>query len=47
MYSHKDRIRAVWLYIKLGKRVGLTIRRVEAERIGLPPINEIALTEAE
>ena len=25
MYSYEDRLRAVRLYIKLGKRVGLTI----------------------
>jgi transposase InsO family protein/transposase-like protein len=28
MYSYEDRIRAVRLYIKLGKRVGLTIRQL-------------------
>lgn len=28
MYSHEDRLRAVQLYIKLGKRVGLTIRQL-------------------
>ena len=28
MYSYKDRLRAVRLYIKLGKRVGLTIRQL-------------------
>ncbi len=28
MYSYKDRIRAVKLYIKLGKRVGPTIRQL-------------------
>lgn len=28
MYSHDDRLRAVQLYIKLGKRVGLTIRQL-------------------
>ena len=28
MYSHEDRLRAVRLYIKLGKRVGLTIRQL-------------------
>ncbi len=26
MFSYEDRLRAVQLYIKLGKRVGLTIR---------------------
>ena len=28
MYSHDDRLRAVRLYIKLGKRVGLTIHQL-------------------
>ena len=28
MYSHEDRLRAVQLYIKLGKRLGLTIRQL-------------------
>ena len=28
MYSYEDRLRAVQLYIKLGKRVGLTIRKL-------------------
>ena len=28
MYSYEDRLRAVKLYIKLGKRVGLTIRQL-------------------
>jgi transposase-like protein len=28
MYSYEDRIRAVELYIKLGKRAGLTIRQL-------------------
>ena len=28
MYSYKDRLRAVRLYIKLGRRVGLTIRQL-------------------
>jgi transposase InsO family protein/transposase-like protein len=28
MYSYEDRLRAVQLYIKLGKRLGLTIRRL-------------------
>jgi transposase-like protein len=28
MYSHADRIRAVELYIKLGKRVKATIRQL-------------------
>jgi hypothetical protein len=28
MYSYEDRIRAVRLYIRLGKRVGLTIRQL-------------------
>lgn len=27
MFSYEDRLRAVQLYIKLGKRVGLTIRQ--------------------
>ena len=27
MYSYEDRIRAVKLYIKLGKRLGATIRQ--------------------
>jgi len=28
MYSYEDRIRAVELYIKLGKRIGATIRQL-------------------
>ncbi len=28
MYTYEDRLRAVQLYIKLGKRVGLTIRQL-------------------
>ena len=28
MYSHEDRIRAVKLYIKLGKRIGATLRQL-------------------
>ena len=28
MYSYEDRLRAVRLYIKLGKRTGLTIRQL-------------------
>lgn len=28
MYSHEDRLRAVQLYIKLGKRIGLTLRQL-------------------
>jgi putative transposase len=28
MYSYEDRINAVRLYLKLGKRVGVTIRRL-------------------
>jgi len=28
VYSYEDRLRAVHLYIKLGKRVGLTIRQL-------------------
>lgn len=28
MYSYEDRLRAVRPYIKLGKRVGLTIRQL-------------------
>ena len=28
MYSYEDRLRAVQLYIKLGKRAGLTIRQL-------------------
>lgn len=28
MYSYEDRIRAVELYIKLGKRTGATIRQL-------------------
>ena len=28
MYSYEDRLRAVRLHIKLGKRVGLTIRQL-------------------
>lgn len=36
MYSYEDRCRAVHLYIKLGKRVGLTIRQ-----LGYPPKNAL------
>jgi transposase-like protein len=32
MYSYEDRIRAVRLYIKLGKRIAATIRRLEYPR---------------
>ena len=28
MYSHEDRLRAVELYIRLGRRVSLTIRQL-------------------
>jgi putative transposase len=28
MFSYEDRLRAVHLYIKLGKRIGLTIRQL-------------------
>ncbi len=28
MFSYEDRLRAVQFYIKLGKRVGLTIRQL-------------------
>ena len=28
MYSYEDRLRAVLLYIKQGKRIGLTIRKL-------------------
>lgn len=28
MYPYEDRLRAVHLYIKLGKRIGLTIRQL-------------------
>ena len=28
MFSYEDRLRAVQLYIKLGKRLGLTIRQL-------------------
>ena len=28
MFSYEDRLRAVKLYIKLGKRIGLTIRQL-------------------
>jgi putative transposase len=28
MYSYEDRVRAVTLYIKLGKRTGATIRQL-------------------
>ena len=38
MYSYEDRLRAVRLYIKLGRRVGLTIRQ-----LGYPTKN--ALTQ--
>lgn len=36
MYSYYDRLRAVQLYIKLGKRVGLTIRQ-----LGFPTKNAL------
>jgi transposase-like protein len=36
MFSHEDRLRAVQLYIKLGKRVGLTIRQ-----LGYPTKNSL------
>jgi hypothetical protein len=36
MYSYKDRIRAVRLYIKLGKRIAATIRR-----LGYPTKNSL------
>lgn len=32
MYSYEDRLRAVQLYIKLGRRIGLTIRQLEIGR---------------
>ena len=37
MFSYEDRLRAVQLYIKLGKRIGLTIRQ-----LGYPTKNEVA-----
>lgn len=36
MYSYEDRIRAVKLYIKLGKRIGTTIRQ-----LGFPTKNSL------
>ena len=36
MYSHEDRIRAVKLYIKLGKRVGATL-----SQLGYPTKNAL------
>ena len=36
MYSHEDRLRAVELYIRLGRRVGLTIRQ-----LGYPTKNSL------
>jgi transposase-like protein len=36
MFSYEDRLRAVQLYIKLGKRVGLTIRQ-----LGFPTKNTL------
>ena len=36
MYSYEDRIRAVKLFIKLGKRTGLTIRQ-----LGYPTKNSL------
>ena len=36
MYSYEDRIRAVKLYIKLGKRTGVTIRQ-----LGYPTKNSL------
>ncbi len=36
MYSHEDRMRAVQLYIRLGQRVGLTIRQ-----LGYPTKNSL------
>jgi putative transposase len=32
MFSYEDRIRAVKLYIKLGKRLGATIRQLATQR---------------
>ena len=34
MFSYEDRLRAVRLYIKPGKRVGLTIRQLGLNRPG-------------
>jgi putative transposase len=39
MYSYDDRLRAVRLYIKLGHRVGLTIRQ-----LGYPTKNALKST---
>ena len=36
MFSYKDRLRAVQLYIKLDKRIGLTIRVEFGERVSQP-----------
>ena len=36
MYSYEDRIRAVRLYLKLGKRIGATIRQ-----LGYPTNNSL------
>lgn len=41
MYTYKDRIKAVRLYLKLGKRLGVTIRQLgyptKNTLIGCPP----------
>ncbi|NMY13255.1 IS3 family transposase, partial [Pseudomonas veronii] len=42
MYSYEDRIRAVKLYIKLGKRTGATIRQ-----LGYPTKNSLKSWHAE
>lgn len=36
MFSYEDRLRAVQLYVKLGKRIGLTIRQ-----LGFPTKNTL------
>jgi len=33
MYSHEDRLRAVELYLKLGKRIKATIRQLGSRHI--------------
>lgn len=43
MYSYEDRIRAVQLYIQLGKRIGVTIRQLGYSTPG-PPSRSTFLT---
>lgn len=38
MYSYEDRIRAVELYIKVGKLIGVTIRQLGSQPIPPHPL---------